>query len=129
MPNNQSSAGAGRDGKLRQLVYRWRAEYRRLSQIHATMGTGYHICADELEAFLAVPDPLASDTGQGEEWKAPMHYRKPHTFSSGCGVSSKGGIHWTTDMAYVTCPECIALAPLASSSETQGEKKHETTTI
>lgn len=64
-------------------------------------------CADCQKA-LALPEPEAAPPHQ--EWTAQMHYRIPHTFRSGCGVSSTGGIHWTTDMDHVTCPECAALS-------------------
>ncbi len=43
--------------ELRVFVEKWRAEGRRLDTFHATMGSGWKACADELAAILAA-DPL-----------------------------------------------------------------------
>lgn len=42
---------------LAQLVERWRAEGLQINSFHATMGTGYTVCADELEALLSTAPP------------------------------------------------------------------------
>lgn len=46
---------------LRALSGQWRAEGARIDAFHATMGTGYKVCAAELDAALLVPaePPLA----------------------------------------------------------------------
>ncbi len=38
---------------LKQLVETWRQEGARIDTFHATMGSGYKVCADELDAALA----------------------------------------------------------------------------
>jgi len=38
--------------QIKALVETWRAEGSRLDSAHATMGIGWRVCADELEAAL-----------------------------------------------------------------------------
>lgn len=40
---------------VQALIDQWRAEAARINSFHATMGTGYHVCADQLAALLASP--------------------------------------------------------------------------
>lgn len=48
----QLAVGEARDRALRQLVEQWRADSLRLNTVHATMGSGWRVCADELDAAL-----------------------------------------------------------------------------
>lgn len=49
------------------LVERWRAEAARIDRVHATMGIGYHVCADELEAALMSFTPTDAPKGSNSE--------------------------------------------------------------
>ncbi len=39
--------------RLTALVEQWKAEGTRIDTFHATMGTGYHVCAEHLAAALS----------------------------------------------------------------------------
>lgn len=42
--------------RLRKLIAKWRQKAAVVDSFHATMGTGWTICANELETLLADPD-------------------------------------------------------------------------
>jgi hypothetical protein len=52
-----SNSEVGVIDPLRALIARWRAQAALTATFHATMGTGWHVCADELEAALSVSPP------------------------------------------------------------------------
>lgn len=114
------------DGMLVQRVGSCRLNHLSVSPPPSAPPERYSVCSAHQTpeptcriCFLAPPEPEAAPPQP--KWKAQMHYRVPHTFRSGCGVSSKGGIHWTTDIVYVTCPECVALSSPLPSEPTNAE--------
>lgn len=62
---------------------------------------------DQIEHLRDIP-LAASQAGTAP--RALMHYRITHTFRSGCGMTAVNGIHWTTDISYVSCADCQAAA-------------------
>lgn len=50
-------ADALRDG-LARLLARWRETATVTDSFHATMGTGWHVCAEELENLLKAAPPV-----------------------------------------------------------------------
>ncbi len=58
---------AGRGDALDGLIAKWRAEKKLIDTFHATMGTGYGKCADELEAALRPGSPALADAPRPEK--------------------------------------------------------------
>lgn len=48
--------------QLKELIATWRARGASIDTFHATMGSGYKVCADELEAALARRDEVIETT-------------------------------------------------------------------
>lgn len=46
--------------QVRALIVAWRARFTAYTDFHATMGTGYRACADELEALIVSSDSASS---------------------------------------------------------------------
>jgi hypothetical protein len=59
---------------LERLIETWRSHGRAIDTFHATMGTGYHACADELAALLALPAETPAPRWGKPVERAPMHY-------------------------------------------------------
>jgi hypothetical protein len=57
---------------LRALVAKWRARKAVIDSHHATMGIGWEVCADELEALLELESRLVEGSGNpspDEDWQ------------------------------------------------------------
>lgn len=55
------------DPALRSLSEKWRKEGARIDAFHATMGTGYHACAADLDAVLLARGGQENETDHGKD--------------------------------------------------------------
>lgn len=101
--------------ELAQLERKWRdaarllrekaqGQYHVMEALLTEQAERLEACADELAALLVRVEPP-------QEEITVMHYRVPHTFVALCGADSSKGVHWTTDVAKVTCPDCRVEPP------------------
>lgn len=54
---------------LSRLIEQWRAEHKRINSFHATMGTGWAVCADELESALRLSTAEQDRLSEASELK------------------------------------------------------------
>lgn len=81
--------------RLTELATKWRAEGARVDTFHATMGIGYKVCAEALEAELAAA-PLVSPPG-------PTH------FMDGGKPVCESMHSVDDDVMGVTCVACLRI--------------------